>query len=53
MKSRTSFFNVTVLRKNLTRFAPLWALFAVAEVLGLLTLDLGSARIVANDMSAT
>ena len=51
MKSRTSFFNVTVLRKNLTRFAPLWALFAVAEVLGLLTLDLGSARIVANDLN--
>ena len=50
MKSRTSFFNVSVLRKNLTRFAPVWALYAVAEVLGLLTLDLGSARIVANDL---
>jgi hypothetical protein len=36
MKSRTSFFNVTVLRKNLTRFAPLWALTAIVEVLCLL-----------------
>ena len=29
MKSRTSFFNVTVFRKNLTRFAPVWALYSV------------------------
>ena len=36
MKSRTSFFNLTVLRKNLTRFAPLWALTAIVEVLCLL-----------------
>ena len=50
MKSRTSFFNVTVLRKNLIRFAPVWVLYAVAEILGLMTLDLSSARIVANDL---
>ena len=42
MKLRTSFFNGRVLLKNLGRFAPLWILFAVAEVLGLLSLDLGS-----------
>ena len=29
MKSRTSFFNATVLRKDITRFAPLWALYTV------------------------
>jgi len=29
MKSRTSFFNGTVLKKDLTRFAPLWALYTV------------------------
>ena len=51
MKSRTSFFNPVVLRKNLTRFAPLWVLYAVAEVLALLTLDLDSERIIANDLN--
>ncbi len=29
MKSRTSFFNVTVFKKNITRFAPVWALYSV------------------------
>lgn len=38
MKSRISFFNISVLRKNLTRFAPVWLLYAVAEVLGVLAL---------------
>ena len=51
MKLRTSFFNMTVLRKNLIRFAPVWVLYAVAEALGLMTLDLSSARIVANDLN--
>ena len=40
MKSRTSFFNGYALRKNLTRFAPLWALYSVAEVLCLMTIQL-------------
>ena len=40
MKLKTSFFNLTVLRKNLIRFAPLWVLYAVGEVLGLLTMNL-------------
>lgn len=29
MKSRTSFFNGTVLRKDITRFCPVWALYLV------------------------
>ena len=29
MKSRTSFFNFTAFRKNVTRFAPVWALYTV------------------------
>ena len=51
MKLRTSFFNVAVLRKNLTRFAPVWVLYAVAEVLGLLSLNLEKAEIVAEDLT--
>lgn len=43
MKLRTSFFNFGVLRKNLIRFAPLWVLYAVGEVLGLMTLDISNA----------
>ena len=38
MKSRTSFFNTTVLRKDLTRFAPVWGLFAIFQVLFVLLL---------------
>jgi len=52
MKLRTSFFNFRVLLKNLTRFAPLWVLYAVGEVLGLMSLDLGSkAANLANDLT--
>lgn len=52
MKLRTSFFNFGVLRKNLTRFAPLWILYAVGEVLGVMTLDLGEAAYrLADDLS--
>ena len=50
MKLRTSFFNGRVLLKNLTRFAPLWVLYAVAEVLCLLTMDLGNAAYIADDI---
>lgn len=38
MKSRTSFFNATAFRKNLTRFAPAWALYGVLLLMILLTL---------------
>lgn len=51
MKLRTSFFNTRVLLKNLTRFAPLWVLYAVAQVLGLTTLNLEEAGQVANDLT--
>ena len=33
MKSRTSFFDKSVLRKDLTRFSPLWALYLIAGLL--------------------
>ena len=29
MKSRTSFFNATLYRKNFTRFAPVWAIYSI------------------------
>jgi len=51
MKSRTSFFNFSVLRKNLTRFAPLWVLYAIAEVLCLMTLDLQNPARVADNIN--
>lgn len=35
MQLRTSFFNPTVYRKNLTRFAPVWMLYTLCLVLGL------------------
>lgn len=37
MKSRTSFFNTTVLRKDITRFAPVWGLYTIGLVVFLLT----------------
>ncbi len=40
MKSRTSFFNLTALRKDITRFAPVWALYLIGGLLvGLTTLS--------------
>ena len=36
MKSRTSFCNRTLLKKDLTRFAPLWGLYLVGHLLGML-----------------
>ena len=38
MKSRTSFFDATHFRKNLTRFAPAWALYGVLLLLILITM---------------
>jgi ABC-2 type transport system permease protein len=37
MKSRISSSKFTALRKDITRFAPLWGLYIVASILGLLT----------------
>jgi len=36
MKSRISFFDKTLFRKNLTRFAPAWGLYIVCMLMGLL-----------------
>lgn len=38
MKSRTSFFNGAAFRKNLTRFAPVWGLYTLCLLLGLVLL---------------
>ena len=38
MKSRISFFNATVFKKNLTRFAPCWGLYTVGALMGLILL---------------
>lgn len=37
MKSKTSFFNWTVLKKDITRFFPLWGLYCVILVLSYIT----------------
>ena len=52
MKSRTSFFNGTLFRKNLTRFAPLWMLYTLCLLLGMtvLYMDNGSDFWFANRM---
>lgn len=45
MKSRTSFFNATALRKDITRFAPVWALYSVFLLLCLTVItDFDGAR---------
>ncbi len=51
MKLRTSFFNISVLRKNLTRFAPLWSLYSVAELLGLFSIYQENASRMAEDIN--
>lgn len=52
MKSRTSFFNSTLFKKNLTRFAPLWMLYTLCLLLGMavLYMDNGSSFWFANRM---
>ena len=43
MKSRTSFSKLTTFKKDLTRYAPLWALYAIMTLLVLLvSIDAGS-----------
>lgn len=46
MKLRTSFFNLTALKKDLTRFAPVWGLYTIFQLLFVLLLweNEGSAR---------
>ena len=38
MRSKTSCFNKTVFRKNLTRFAPIWGVYTLCLVVGILIL---------------
>lgn len=38
MQSKTSFFNKTAFRKNLTRFAPVWGVYTLGLVLGIFLL---------------
>ena len=38
MKSRTSSFNLTIFKKNLTRFAPCWGLYTVGALMALILL---------------
>lgn len=38
MKLRTSYFNLTVLKKDLTRFSPVWGLYAIFQLLYVLLL---------------
>ncbi len=39
MKLRTSFFNGAVLKKDITRFAPIWALYTIFSLLALMAFD--------------
>lgn len=41
MKSRTSFFNTTVLRKDITRFMPVWILYSVGLLLFMVIPNIG------------
>ena len=51
MKLRTSFFNLTAFRKNLTRFAPLWILASVFQALLLLMIVSREADLVAAQLA--
>ncbi len=41
MKLRTSYFNGTVLKKDLTRFAPVWVLYAIFQLMTVLLMSRG------------
>ena len=50
MQSRTSFFNLTALRKNMIRFAPVWALYSVFLLLILFAVGGEKASNIANSI---
>ena len=52
MKSRTSFFNLTAFRKNITRFAPVWALYTVFLLLVLFAVNEQEPLYMARDVLA-
>ena len=51
MRLKTSFCNGRVVWKNLTRFAPVWVLYSVAEVLGLMLTDTATYGRIAGDLN--
>ena len=54
MKLRTSFFNATIFKKDITRFAPLWAIYFVGGLLVMMTaLDNHKAVSSAHNLAAT
>lgn len=54
MKSRISFFDKTVFRKDLLRFAPLWGLYFIGGMMVMLTVsDSNSARYAADNVGQT
>ena len=53
MKSRTSFFNATVLKKDITRFAPAWGLYLTGMLLSMLTFFPNSEYHLSRDLSLT
>lgn len=48
MKSRTSFCNRTLLRKNITRFAPLWGIYLLCLLIGLGLMYMNADRRIVN-----
>lgn len=51
MKSKTSFFNLTAVKKNITRFAPVWGLYTVFLLICLFTMGRdGHPAILAGDI---
>ena len=53
MKLRTSFFNATVLKKDITRFAPAWGLYLTGMLLSMLTFFPNSEYHLSRDLSLT
>ena len=53
MKSRTSYFDFAVLKKNITRFAPVWGLYSVGLLLAFLVFNDGSVSAVRTDYMAS
>lgn len=50
MKSRTSFFNPTVLKKDLLRYAPVWGLYTVINFIIFLFTSLGKPAVVVGNV---
>ena len=50
MKLRTSSFDKTIFRKNLTRFAPCWGLYTVCALMGLILLISDGSRWMADNL---